>query len=71
MRITFFKFDWIIDVLNQLWYSHFITKSQYNDSDFKKWTWFYLDSDNKEYWKWVVYNSVSKEYIINFLKWKS
>lgn len=62
-RITFFKFEWIIDELNKLWYTHFITKEQCTDSDFKDWIWFYIDTRDNVYWKSHIYNSVAPEYL--------
>ena len=68
-RIYFFKFEWIVDLLNNIWYHHFFW-NKYLDSDFKNWTGFYINTENKEYWKANIYNNVSKEYLINYL-WNS
>lgn len=44
-RINFFKFKWIIDELNNLWYKHFIWE-QYLDADFNNWIWFFVNTTN-------------------------
>lgn len=61
-RINFFKFKWIIDKLNNLWYKHFIWE-QYIDTDFNDWIWFFIDTKEKIYWKAHIYNSVTPEYL--------
>lgn len=66
-RISFFKFEWIINELNKLWYKHFITNDIFEDTDFKNWIWFYIDTKDKVYWKAHIYNSVTPEYLINQL----
>lgn len=62
-RISFFKFEWIISELNNLGYKHFITNDIFEDKYFKNWIWFYIDTNDKTYWKSHIYNSVTPEYL--------
>lgn len=50
MKEYFWKFDWIVDILNEKWFTHFYNGKN-NDCDFKKWIWFFIDLEKKQYWK--------------------
>lgn len=70
MKINIFNFNWLITKLNKNWFKHFITWEQLWEDFLEYWKPFYINFEEKEYWKWDIVHSKDfniKEKEIDFL----